>query len=327
MEEVTNYILLAHAYWRRTGDGHIQRRHGETIRKFLDFVLACDTTGNGVPDEGCTNTIDDASPAVQYGREQIYLAVKAMAALRCGAELLANAGYPGERLETYRKQAECILQEVEAKGWLGDHYAVTLDPSAEGLRDPWTGEALHGELAGWDAYHIYTANALPILDMVACDLGLDDARLAQDMLNACRRTLTQYGCCHTDYHGEAQVSVVGDLVAVQSGTTGWVSMNMLRDLAAAYRGVDMLNMAERYWDWQAATNARDVRVFFETFGGNNLCFYPRGVAVWGVFEAVAGFVYDKVTGLREVNALRQTVRVPLLALADWSKRHVPYFEA
>ena len=325
VEEAANYVLLAYAYWRRSADNSIQRKYSRTIKKYLDFIVACDTTGNGAPDKGCTNTIDDASPAVQYGREQVYLAVKAMGALDCGADLLANAGH-GD-VSAYRQQAERIRQTIDARGWLTDHYAVALDPSAEGLVDPWSGEQLHGELAGWDASHIYTANTLPLLDMVGRDLGLDDTRLAQDAIVAGQRTLTQYGCCHTDYHAPARMALVEGNMAVTSSTTGWVSMNMLRDIAAAYRGVDMLSMADRYWDWQAATNARSVHVFFETFGGNNLCFYPRGVAIWGYFEAAAGFVYDRVSGERGANALRLTTRVPLLALANWRNRQAPIFEA
>ena len=325
IEEVTNYLLLAYAYWRRTGDRSIQITHSETMRRYLDFVLACDTTGNGVPDKGCTNTIDDASPAVQYGREQVYLAVKALGALRCGADMLADVGYVN--LTRYRRQAERIRKAVDSKGWLGDHYAVTLDPSAEGLNDPWSGEPMHGDLPGWDACHIYTMNALAILDMVGCDLKLNEDHLALDALIAAQRTLGRYGCRHTDYDGAAQTAVLTDGMAITGGKTGWVSMNMVRDIAAAYRGVDLLAMVERYWDWQATTNAREARLFFETFGGNALCFYPRGVAVWGYFDAAAGLVYDRVAGTREVNALRQTTRVPLLALADWANHQVPLYES
>ncbi|MHB0859408.1 MAG: glutaminase domain-containing protein [Anaerolineae bacterium] len=325
VEEATDYVLMAYAYWRRTADRSIHTAHAATIRRYLDFCLACDTSGNGVPDEGCTNTIDDASPAIQYAREQVYLAVKTLGALECGADMLSDAGYTS--LQVYRQQAERIRRAIETRGWLGDHYSVTLTPSAEGLHDPWTGEPLHGDLPGWDAYHIYTANALPILDMVGRDLGLDDGRLAEDALNAAQHCLTRYGCRHSSYGAESRTALTEEGVAVTSNTIGWVSMNMLRDIAAAYRGVDLLVMAERYWDWQATTNARDVRLFFETFGGNNLCFYPRGVAVWGYLEAAAGLVYDRVTGEQGVNALRITTRVPLLALADWRRRQVPVFES
>ena len=68
-------------------------------------------------------------------------------------------------------------------------------------------------------------------------------------------------------------------------------------------------------------------MFFETFKGNNLCFYPRGVAIWGYLEAAAGLRYDRVSGACELNALRQTTRIPLLALAKWDTRTISFFEA
>lgn len=325
VEEAANYVLLAFAYWRRSSDATIHLRHHDTIRRFLDFLLACDTNGNGVPDLGGTNTIDDASPAIQYGREQVYLAAKALGALRTGADMLEDAGY--QNVEEYRVQAELIRRVVENKGWLGNHYAVTLDPSAEGLFDPWSKQPLHGTLPGWDACHIYTANTLPLLDMVGYDLGLDEERIACDAQTALQRTLTRYGSRHTDYNGQDTNTLTADGVAVGSNTIGWISMNILRDIAAAYRGVDLLAMAERYWDWQTTTNAREVRLFFETFKGNNLCFYPRGVAIWGYLEAAAGLRYDRTSGTCELNALRQTTRIPLLALANWDTRTVSFFEA
>jgi xylan 1,4-beta-xylosidase len=325
VEEAANYVLLAYAYWRRSGDATIHLRHHATIRRYLDFILACDSSGNGVPDVGCTNTIDDASPAIQYGREQVYLAVKALGALRTGADMLEDAGY--QDVEEYRVQAELIRLAVESKGWLGDHYAVALDRSAEGLLDPWSKQPLHGVLPGWDACHIYTANTLPLLDMVGYDLGLDEEHIAGDTQTALRKTLTRYGSSHTDYNGQDTTTLTADGIAVGSNTIGWISMNILRDMAAAYRGVDLLAMAERYWEWQTTTNAREVCLFFETFKGNNLCFYPRGVAIWGYLEATAGLRYDRVTGACELNALRQTTRLPLLAMANWDTRTVPVFEA
>ena len=50
-------------------------------------------------------------------------------------------------------------------------------------------------------------------------------------------------------------------------------------------------------------------------------------AIWGYLEAVAGMRYDRVSGVYELNALRQTTRIPLLALANWATRDVPIFEA
>lgn len=73
VEETTNYLILSYAYWRRTGDDTTIRKHAEALEQYLAFLAACDTTGNGIPNMGVANTIDDASPAVQFGREQVYL--------------------------------------------------------------------------------------------------------------------------------------------------------------------------------------------------------------------------------------------------------------
>jgi hypothetical protein len=94
-------------------------------------------------------------------------------------------------------------------------------------------------------------------------------------------------------------------------------MNMLRDISALYRGLDFRHLSERYWNWQVTTNAQAPALFFETFGGNNLHFYPRGVAVWGFFDAVAGRVIDRVAGVDESSPKIPGIKAPRLIDADW----------
>jgi hypothetical protein len=98
---------------------------------------------------------------------------------------------------------------------------------------------------------------------------------------------------------------------------------MLRDIAAAYRGLDLFHLAENYWSWQSTTNTQQLALFFETFYGNNLSFYPRGVAVFGYLDAAAGFVYDAVRGTRSFAPLRGSLQVPIFLFADWEKGTVP----
>jgi hypothetical protein len=57
--------------------------------------------------------------------------------------------------------------------------------------------------------------------------------------------------------------------------------------------------------------------FFETFNGNNLHLYPRGVAVWGFFDALAGRVFDAAGGVDRVRPVFPGTRVPILLDADW----------
>jgi hypothetical protein len=325
VEESSNYLLMAYAHWRRTGRDNVILDHPEFIRKLLDFIVACDTTGNGMPDKGCVNTIDDASPAIQYGTEQIYLSVKAMAACQVGAKMLEHTG---ERsLERYIKFSKNTLHTVESLGWLNDHYIVCLSKTMDGLIDPWSDTPLQGELEGWDAYHIYTENGLALLDMVGYDSGLSQVHTRQDIETSTRQTLGKYGSRHTSYVSERLANVDIDTVAtsiVYTGIkTGWVSMNMLRDIAAAYRGIDLLALAALYWDWQCTTNGQEYTGFFETFYSNDLHFYPRGVAVFGYLDASIGFTYDAIKNVKTFSPIRASITVPLLLFADWMNGTAP----
>lgn len=313
VEETTNYLILAFVYWRRTADASILRKHESTLRRFLAFLRACDTKGRGLPDVGVANTIDDGSPAIQFGREQVYLAVKTMVAFQCGAAILEALGDPAGAC-VHADAAAFIRSRIEAEGWNGEHFVTLLCRSADGLKDPWTGHPMEGEeVPGWDSCHIYTANALAVLDMVGFDSGLNREYIVRDLEACASRCLREYGCTHTDYApaannpGHIQDGMVG-----ASGSPGWISMNMLRDMAAFYRGVDLRHLADRYWEWQVTTNTQEPCLFFETFGGNNLRFYPRGVAVWGFLDALAGRVIDRVAGIESCQTPFPGVRLPCL---------------
>jgi hypothetical protein len=319
VEETTNYLILSLAYYRRTGDDSTIRKHIGTIRRYIQFLFAADTTGNGVPDQGVANTIDDASPAVQYGRDQIYLAVKTLAALVAGCEFMRMTG-SDEMAEACADSVGKIRALIVEKGWAGDHFVTLLDKAGRGIVDPWSGEKMDvDEVPGWDAPHIYTANGLAPLDMVGLDLGLDEEKLRTDLRVATERCLREYGCVHTDFSFEREKlpeSMKG--LAGAARNPGWVSMNMLRDISAFYRGVDLRALADRYWAWQTTTNSQEPKIFFETFCGNNLCFYPRGIACWGYFDALAGLVIDQVAGRDDAKPAFPQVRVPRLFDADWA---------
>ncbi|WNR47090.1 glycoside hydrolase family 52 protein [Paenibacillus roseipurpureus] len=321
VEESTNYILLAYTHWRRTGRDATIKQHAQFIRQLMDFIVRCDTTGNGIPDKGCANTVDDASPAIQYGSEQVYLGVKSLAAIQAGIHILQHVGEL--ELQAYDHFTQAALATIEEQGWLDDHYAVTLSRTMDGTVDPWTGEPQTGELLGWDAYHVYTPNGLSLLDMVGHQTGLRNDRLRRDMATATDKTLGRYGCRHTSYIDMQDKSIFIPGLASHSRKVGWISMNMLRDIAAAYRGLDLLHLAENYWSWQTTTNSQQIALFFETFYGNSLSFYPRGVAVFGYLDAAAGFVYDAVVGTKSFAPVRGSLQVPILLFADWEQGTVP----
>ncbi len=65
LEENCNFLLLLHALAHFTGNEDLFGRHFAMVKRLCRYIFASDTTGNGVPNLGVANTIDDASAAVQ----------------------------------------------------------------------------------------------------------------------------------------------------------------------------------------------------------------------------------------------------------------------
>lgn len=308
VEENANYLLMLHAFWRWTGNLAPAQRHHALCKRLVDYFEHSDTTGNGFPNEGVANTIDDASAAVQYAREQVYLAVKTLSACHAAAQI-------AQALGDTQWQAQCeriagrIQETLDAKAWLDDHYAVCLERTAEGLKDPWTGEPVHGELSGWDAYSIYTANGLLYLLMSGHTPPVNLSRIKQDIASAYRHALTEYGCTHTS----ADKSNV------------WLSQNLWRDYIAAYLGVGLPDNASRYMAMEQLMNTAGLnKGFIDTYFTNNLCFYPRGITSIGALFALCGLQIDRTQGVvRLRKEAPYPCRVPLLPLANWEKGEVP----
>lgn len=315
VEETANWIILLVLHWRRTGDDTLLRRHPATLRRFLAFLVAA-SDADGVPERGVANTIDDGAPAVQFGRKQTYLAAKALGAWTAAGLALAHLGETVAAADATTR-AQRLRVVIERNAWQGDHYAVLIEKGGE-IINPWTKARENlAAIPGWDAAHIYTPNTQALFDLIGLDLGLDPAHVAQDLAVAARRCLHRYGCSHSDYVPE----VIGPAQAGLAGAStapGWVSMNMLRDLAALYRGVDLRDLPNRYWEWQTTANSQEEKLFFETFHGNDLHYYPRGVAVWGWFDALAGRSLDRVAGQRRERPAWPGLRAPDLLAQSWS---------
>ncbi len=317
-EETANFLLLLDACASRTGHLQIVEEQEKIVRSLCLFLEKCATTGDGLPDLGVANTIDDASPAVQYGTGQVYLGVKGHLAFLAAARLLAKDGPMAEK---YLAQARRMAATIEEKAWRGDHYAVLCRPGGR-LTDPWTGRSYEvEELPGWDAAHIYTANAMAVARMSGLTGFLSEERLEQDLSSSTRRCLQEYGCVHSDY---GNTTVTAD--ALQEGlrgasvNPGWISMNILRDLVAYRLGLPGGNLLERYWEWQVMNNQMGrCKLFFETFGGNHLCYYPRGVAIWGIFEAQTDLAIDMRQKLFSFRTSGREIGAPFLLQADWEK--------
>lgn len=312
VEENANYLLLLQTYAHWTGNTELIDRHADFIRALTRYLLWTDRDGSGFPSEGTANTIDDASPAIQYSRKQTYLAVKRVTGLQAAADLLSRAG--DEPLATDCRDAVRVARpKIEAEAWLGDHYAVCVDKDATGVVDVWTGKPLPmDELAGWDDYSIYAANGLLLPRMIDRDTGFDMNKFRLDLHSSIRETMTPYGCSHNS----------SDKMNV------WVSQNIWRDLVGRYIGAIVPPMDCRYWDLQVFSNAGDQSFgFIDTYIGNELCFYPRGATAFGHFLAGPRIRIDRLAEDGPKISITpdryRHSRWPLLPMADWEAGKIP----
>ena len=312
VEENANFLLLLTAYWRWTGKAATIKRHGPLVKALAEFIMACDTTGNGLPDQGAANTIDDASPAIQYARDQSYLGVKAACALQAAGQMASALRRTGAA-RRYAAHAATAFRTIERGAWLGDHYAVCQKQTTKGLVDAWTGKPLPpGLVEGWDAYHLYTANGFLYPLMCADTTALKADRLRTDI----RTTIEAAGGPYATRHAS------GD------GRNFWISQNLWRDIIAAYLGVDLTEMAEGYWAWQLVGGASEPPTcFYDTWTSNNLCYYPRGITSIGLLQALAGLSVNRQRGRVELRPLRRPLRVPLLPFVDWKRCRAPWLVA
>ncbi|MBO9605846.1 MAG: DUF4965 domain-containing protein [Paenibacillaceae bacterium] len=309
IEENGNFILLVHALEKFTGRTELTDSIYPQLLRLIRYIADSDTTGNGFPNKGTANTIDDAGAAVQYAKEQTYLGVKAYAAyqaMRMCAERMKDA----DTVRLCETKMGLIRDTLEQSAWLGDHYAVCIQTAADGVKDVWTGQQMEGEIPGWDAYSIYPSNGLLYLLMTATETGLNPDRLRTDLTHATAQSMTRYGCKHSS-----------------TDTTGnlWISQNLWKDFTAAYLGLDMLGLSDNYWDYELYENAQGIGgCFVDAPPTAHLNYYPRGVVSLGAINALGGVQVDKVRRVVHLNPVRVPCRVPLLSFADWKEGVVPW---
>ena len=314
VEENASYLLMLQAYSHWTGDTTLAREQATLVESLARYLRWTDRDGSGFPSEGMANTFEDGSPAMHFARKQTYLAFKRFTALLAAADLLRIAGHKPDFAEECETEVADAVKKVEAEAWLGDHYAVCVDRSAAGVVDATTGQPLpHDEMPGWDAYSIHTGNGLLMPLMIGRPMPFDLQRLAQDVHNAFRETMSRYGCGHSSVEPE----------------TIWISQNLWRDHLGQYLGDNWPPLlSSRYWDLQVMSNTHDQSYgYTDTYISNALCFYPRGVAALGYLLAGPRLIIDRLgpdgpdISVGPDDAYPQ--RWPLLPLADWSLGRIP----
>jgi hypothetical protein len=337
VEEATNFVLLLTAYWQATGDLDTAKRHLALAGRLLDKVAGFDTDGDGFPDRGTANTVDQGSQAIQHGPRQVYLGVKCLAASEALAVMARASGDEG-LAEVLTRRAAKTTATLDASGWLRDHYVVALKPPATGgpagdemagaypdrlyggpggapMGRGWDGGAAQPRsaepVAGWDGYSIYSANGLLYPLAYGLPVTVDRSRMRADLLAATAKTLKRFGSPHTDREGNT-----------------WISQNIWRDMVAAYLGLDMLDNVSRYWAFELEQNRLRRGCFTDVInygsGGTSLDYYPRGVALAGLIPAAAGMTLDRSRGSLTFAPVRAPLRLPVTACADWAAERVPW---
>ncbi len=345
VEENADWLLMAHAYWKHTGDATLLEGRYSNAREYALFILACDSDGDGLPDLNTANTIDQGSPAVQYSRNQTYLGIKSLAALRAAEEMALAQPEPDEELaDACRRRIILINHTLQEKSWLGDHFRVCDDSSVS--RD----EA--------EAYSLYATNGILLLMSSGLDSAVDQInleRLRADLAAAHQRNGRLYGDVHTSHNNENQ----------------WVSQNLWRDAAGFWLGMSQWPEAqagrdERYWNlqkyfatklngsfWDAvdyfgnyrfngasaacslglgseseavsylesgnlpAGGARGACLPYGQVYGQSLGYYPRGASCFSLVSAAAGMRFDKAAGRVFYQGKPGYDSVPVFACADW----------
>ncbi len=310
VEENCNLILLIYNYWKWTGDFEIISKNYNLLKQLSEFIVKCDKNKNGLPDTLTANTVDDASAAIQFSKEQTYLGIKTFSALTAMSII-------SKKIKDVNFAKFCIVvtqkikNTLDTKAWINDHYIVCLDKVAKNLVDVWSGKKINGILEGWDGYSIYTANGLLYLLLSDTKINLNIKRIKKDILNSKLHNMNEYGCTHSS----------------QDKSNVWISQNLWQDFVGMYLGFDFSDNMERYWQFELFENSQARGgCFVDTYGWNFLHYYPRGITSIGILYALAAVKIDCEKKLIKFAPVRVPLRIPLVSFANWKKGRIPIVE-
>lgn len=309
IEENCNFILLLYAFYKTRGQEDIIRNLYPTVKELILFNKSCDLTGNGMPNKGTANTIDDSSDDVQFAQEQIYIGLKEYAAY-LAAEKIAQLMKDEEIQKLCEEESKKIQNTIEEKGWLGDHYGVNL-VSSNGTINAYSLYQSVGAISseqGMNAYSTYTANGFLYLFLSGEDIVWNCDRLKEDIVKAEEACRTPFGCTHSSV----------------DKSNIWISQNIFRDLCAGYLGVDMSDNIQKYWAYELYENqgARGG-CFIDTYGWNRLNYYPRGLTAIGYLYSMLGMQVDEQEKKIKLQPSKVPVSLPLFHFANWAENKVP----
>ncbi len=307
VEENCNYIILLHHYWRWTGDDSILGDKHSLLSELIDFLIASDTTGSGLPNQYTDNTNDWGSALITTSEEQSYHGVRMIAAFSA-AEQIAREIDDSELANRCTTQVNLINVSLE-QGWLGDHYPISLSDSS----------TTHH-------YSMWTPHGLlyPLRCGMPLDVNFD--RLRIDLISSMARTLREHGCTHST-----------------ADVRGWMTQNLWRDCVAAYLGVDTTCNFKRYLGHGEYVSYEDTTIL-ETL--NELMVvpgaiadhihtgqrhkhakvdgHPRPACGFGLLYGLAGVQFDAVEKRVQFNPVSFPLTIALTHLADWENERVTW---
>jgi hypothetical protein len=286
VEQISDYLLAMFSYWRWWNRIELIHANASLIRKLANAVLRSDAA------------------QIERARARTSLVLKALCALDAAA-LMAEEFNDGELSDSCARAVRTMKAVFRECAWLEDHFSLSLareaDPSVEEAR----GKTLD-EKAG---YCIATPTGL--LHHLMCDYfpDLDPKLFAQDILSSATKTLSDYGC----------------ISAGEKPGNPSVSLNIYRDIVAAYFGLDFIRMAQRYWSLQTVANSSGAASgYIDSPDFRRNPPDPRGGVAIGLCQALLGLKLDRVEGGLFVSPLSVPAEGPILPLADWQNRRTPW---
>lgn len=301
VEENCNYILLAHHYWRVSGDDRILGETDSLIRELVNFLIASDTDNSGLPNRYADNTNDWGSGLITASEEQSYHGVRLIATYTAVAQIAQKWG--DETLQNRCLEQIALINQTMAKSWQGDHYPIALsDPDSYHHYSMWT---THGLL-----YALRSGMTL--------DIDLDKLRI--DLINSTRRTMREHGCTHSTVD-----------------VRGWLTQNLWRDCIGAYLGVDLSDNLRRYLGHGEYVSYEDTTILEvanelmvvpgaiaeHSHAGEMHDFpmvdgHPRPACAFGLPYALGGVQYDTIHRKIRLNPVAFPLKIALTHLADWA---------
>ena len=309
VEENCNYLILLHHYWRSTNDTEILDTYQEIIVELVDFLIAADTNGSGLPNRFADNTNDWGSGLITTSEEQSYHGVRlvvAYTAVTQFAEYYADSSLQTLCLEQIEK-----IKQVFKNGWLGDHYPISFS-----------------DQASYQHYSMWTTHGLLYALRNGLEIDLDLNLLRIDLISSTQRTMHEHGCVHSTVD-----------------VRGWLTQNLWRDTIAAYLGVDMTNNLHRYLGHGEYVSYEDTtilevanelmvvpgaiaehQVAGETHDFPMVDGHPRPACGFGLLYGLGGIAYDAMSKKIHFQPVSFPLRIALTHLADWENERIPWVQ-